>query len=267
MLGLRVFEKVVLVFLAGIAVCTLATLAVGFGAFESAYERLQLSRFKFLATETKVSIEYLLSVGLPLQPSTTLTEVIDTVRAESSDVDSVAILDATGQVIYSTDTGEIGERLPGLLTNAILEQRLGTPQAWTTGENSVAVLLVNGFDQVLGAILIRYETVDLVAVMERTLLFLGKLGLGIFAAAGVLVFLGVFAVLRQPSRAVVELTEQLDRLAGPDPACPAEPRPDEGRNGALGAAAADDRYLATLRTTFGGLKSYEARVTELDESV
>ena len=267
MLGLRVFEKVVLVLLASIAVCTLATLAIGFGAFESAYERLQLSRVEFLATEIKVSIEYLLSVGLPLQPSNTLSEVIDTVRAESSDVDSVAILGATGQVLYSTDTGEIGERLPGLLTNAIVQLRLGTPQVWTTGENSVAVLLVNDFDQVLGAVLIRYETVDLVSVMERTLLFLGKLGLGIFAAAGVLVFLGVFAILRQPSRAVVELTEQLERLAGPDPACPAEPWPDEGRNGAPVAAAADDRYLATLRATFGRLKSYEARVTELDESV
>ena len=262
-LGLRVFEKIALVFLASVAIFTAVTLAVGFGVFQSAYEGVYLSRFKFLATETKSSIEYLLSLGLPLQPSATLTQVIDTVRAESGGVDSVAILGAGGEIIYSTDTGEIGERLPGLLEGALLADRLATSQAWTTGEDAVAVLLENHF----GAVLIRYEMLDLVSVMEHAVFFLGKLGLGIFATASALVFFGVFAAMRRPGKAVKELIAELEPLTRADAADRAEAR--AAQDGALeqGTAVSYGRYLAAIRTTFSRLKSYEGRLTELDESV
>lgn len=267
LLGLKVFEKIVLVFLASVAIFTAVTLAVGFGVFQSAYEGVYLSRFKFLATETKSSIEYLLSLGLPLQPSATLTQVIDTVRAESGGVDSVAILGAGGEIIYSTDTGEIGERLPGLLEGALLADRRATSQAWTTGEDAVAVLLENHFGQTLGAVLIRYEMLDLVSVMEHAVFFLGKLGLGIFAAASALVFFGVFAAMRRPGKAVKELIAELEPLTRADAADRAEVR--AAQDGALeqGTAVAYARYLAAIRATFGKLKSYEGRLTELDESV
>lgn len=268
MFGLRIYGKFVLVSLALLAVAVAMFLVAGFGVFGNAYRTVQLSRFNFVATETRTSVEYLLSLGLPLQESTAVQRVIDTARAESGGVRSVAIYNARGRIIHSTDIGEIGDYARQA---SIADFASGNPEGlegWARDTGAAAVFLENGFGQTLGAVAVRYESVNLRSVMEQAVFLLGKIGLAVFAAGAVLASAGIYFSLSRIRRRMRTIGHDLESLLAVD-AAPGRAGPEPGADVQTGenqeAEADYRRYRATLLATFDKLEKYEQRVARLDE--
>ena len=260
---MKIYEKFVLVSLALVAASAMLILVAGFGIFENAYRTVQLSRFNFVASETRASIEYLLSLGLPLQESSAVQQAIDTARAESGGVNSVALYNARGRVIYSTNVGEIGEGAPeGLLEILDTKDREGLDR-WMADAGVAAVFLESDFGQNLGVLVVRYETVDLVLVMEQAMFFLGKLGLGIFAAGAAFAAGGMYLVLARLRQWLKAAGEELQSLLAENMAADRERREPEQAGGQ--AVAGYDSYCSCLVEKFRKLEQYEQRVTRLDE--
>lgn len=268
MFGLRVYEKIVLVSLALMAVSVAMLLVAGFGVFGTAYRTVQLSRFNFVATETRTSIEYLLSLGLPLQESSAVQRVIDTARGESSGVRSVAVYNARGRIIYSTDIGEIGDYARQTLISDLPSGNMEGLNRWARATGATAVFLENGFGQNLGAIAVRYEAVDLRSVMEQAVFFLGKIGLAVFAAGAVSAVIGINLSLSRIRRRMRAIGNDLESLLAIDAAAgQGGPESDAATQAGKDWETEADyvRYRAMLIATFGKLGRYEQRVSRLDE--
>jgi hypothetical protein len=214
------------------------------------------SQANFVLSETKAALEVQLNLGLALADLPQVDGLLNRARAALPTIQSVAVLDESDTVLFSTNAVEVGDSLP---------QNPTSPGAvWSTdvaGERVYGIGLTTSFDTSAGSVLLR---VPVGAMTERVRHYALTLGIGALAAGAPLAlaaWLGGLWLLREPRRALSEVAEALEGLEDGRPA-------DGAGNGAAAGASLGlpvPGFMAAVRRRFGVLEGAEREVSRLDE--
>lgn len=134
---------------------------LGYFKFKSAVEAAARSRMTVPASSVRAGAEAALSIGLPLTAET--RQLLQRERAADPEIVEIAVVDAAGRTLVSTDAARAG---------AVLATAAGD-----VGE--VRTTLRNGFDQPLGEVVVRYA-----AASSREALARMRERLAVIVAAG-----------------------------------------------------------------------------------
>jgi hypothetical protein len=179
--------------------CTVVLLAVVLGLL------VMLSYFKFQTTLTGLiqnrlagvnitieeSIHSAIDLGLTLRQVRTASALIARAKQNDPGIQSIEIFDPNGHVLYSTQEGPVNRTVS---TEILQTQQKATDRRWglDTGQTFVSgILLVNSFDQPVGAVAITYAKAGFdaqVAALTHSLIrnsILVLVGLAVLAALGI----------------------------------------------------------------------------------
>lgn len=218
------------------------------------------SQANFVLNEAKAALEVQLNLGLALADLPQVDGLLNRARASLPAIQSVAVLDETGAVLFSTNAVEVGEAAP--------QPQTVSGSVWSTetdGERVFGVGLTTSFDTSAGAILLRLPSG---AMSEPVRHYALTLGIGALLIAVPVALLGWFAgmgLARGPRRALAELAESLESLDDSRPNAPHpvdRPNADpSGRSLGLPLPA----FAATVRRRLSVLDEAERDVARLDE--
>jgi len=176
----------------------LSTAAFGYYKFEDVLSSLVRSRYSFVVFTIKQRVEDSMNLGFSLRQLRQVQEIIEIEKARDDQVQGVDVYSANGEVLFATDRGAMGSRVPERWLEPLAGSG-GTPFS-LRDEDAVLVglPLVNSLGKVEGAVVLRYPE----AYLEREL---GKLLAGLaaefamvlaaFAAIGVLAAYALLGVV------------------------------------------------------------------------
>lgn len=223
MFSLKLQTKV----LAGLAAIVLTTLVAGglvaFLDFRDAYRTVTLAHIGFVAKATRGAIEDGMSLGMALPEFRQAQEIISRERARNPGIEAIVVFDADGRIVFSTDAGEIGDRLPDRLS-ALRGAATGRG-IWRADDGPLLLAgigLESDLGEVVGGVLIRYAADAMAAVLERAAAALGGLAVLILAVALPVAAFGIRLAFRPVTAALDGMAPALRALvAGRAPAGPA----------------------------------------------
>ena len=128
------------------------------------------------------------------------------------------LVGAEGTVVFDTERERIGRAVTPEWTRAVLQ---APKEAWrreTRDSFSLGLPVVNSFDKAVGALVLEYDRAPFIAVLDATLVELGKYWLVILLPSAAITVLGAFWLFRP-------LSHSMDRMTGAAaPAMSADPR-------------------------------------------
>ncbi|CAO3423877.1 hypothetical protein [Azospirillum endophyticum] len=215
------------------------------------------SQVNFVLSEAKESLETQLNLGLALGDLPQVDTLLARARAALPGIQSVAVLDEGGTILFSTNAVEVGEALP--LRPAT--DSGGNPDGDVSGfwseergaERVHGVGLATSFDTVAGSILVRMPAGAMAEPMRHYAL---TLSIGAVLIALPLTLLGWLAGLRLaagPRRSLTDITAALEGLG-------------EGRAGAASLSPADAPAQALGLPVPAFTDAVRRRLTILDEA-
>lgn len=181
--------------LLGILLSTmLMTGLFGYYKFEDVLSSLVSSRYSFVVFTIKQKIEDRLALGLALRNLRQTQELVELEKARDEQIQGIQIYDANREVLFDTDRGSIGSRVPAAWLEPLAASG-GQPFSLSDEDTALVGLpLVNTLGKVEGAVVLRYPGAYLETEMGRLLhrlaveftLVLGGFGLVAIFAASVL---------------------------------------------------------------------------------
>jgi hypothetical protein len=172
-----------------VSILLFTLLLAGFFAyykFESVYSSLVQSRYSFVVFTIKKRVEDSLNLGLALRQIRQAQDILEREKMRDPQVMAIEVYDYRGEVLFDTDRGAIGSRLPASLVDA-LKGNTGQPfGAQDEDALLVGLPLVNNLGKIEGGVVLRYPAV----YVEH-----GLSGLLFQLAKGVALQLAVFAVV------------------------------------------------------------------------
>ncbi|CAO3423867.1 hypothetical protein [Azospirillum doebereinerae] len=225
------------------------------------------SQVNFVLSETKAALEVQFNLGLALADLPQVDGLLARARAALPAIRSVAVLDETGTVLFSTNAVEVGEEIGA---RSAPSDRLDGNPFWSQehdGERVYGVGLTTSFDTVAGTILLRLPAGAMAEPMRHYAL---TLSIGALLIAVPIAFFGWLAGLRLargPRRALADLAVALEGLGdgtGPARALPEPARSPGGLlGGSLGLPAG--AFAEAVRKRLTILDGAEREVARLDE--
>src|SRR5262245_38715811 len=180
--------------------------AVGMAAFlnyfkyKSTINNIVKSRVLVVGRGIENSVQASLQLGMQFSELAQLSQLLQ--REKSSDrlVRGIDVFDSSGQVIYSTDRGRVGQKVPASWTNAAQRSR---STEWTSDESEefvAGISLKNAFDLTVGYLALRYsrEEVERAAATAGSEILLAAIGA--FIRIAVLAPLPLIFVIRRFER-------------------------------------------------------------------
>ncbi|WP_298373805.1 hypothetical protein [Azospirillum sp.] len=219
------------------------------------------SQAGFVLSEAKAALEVQLNLGLALADLPQVDGLLNRARVALPTIQSVAVLDESGMVLFSTNAVEVGESLP---QNPAFSSGASPGAVWSddvAGERVYGVGLTTSFDTSAGAVLLR---VPVGAMTERVRHYALTLGIGALAVGAPLAFAAWLCglwLIRAPRRALSEVAEALEGLEAGRPV-------EEAGNAAVAGSSLGlpvPGFLAAVRRRFGVLEGAEREVSRLDE--
>lgn len=167
----------------------LMTALFGYYKFEDVLSSLVRSRYSFVVFTIKQKVEDSFNLGFALRNLRQVQETIEIEKSRDEQISAIQIYDAQGEVLFDTDRGSIGARVP----TAWLEPLSGPANQpfGLTDEDAllVGLPLVNALGKVEGAVVLRYPVAYLQTELGR---FLGHLAMEFVV---ILVGFGVIGVI------------------------------------------------------------------------
>ncbi|MCR6632704.1 MAG: hypothetical protein NVV74_23160 [Magnetospirillum sp.] len=173
--------------LLGILLSTmLITAAFGYYKFEDVLSSLVRSRYSFVVFTIKQKVEASLGLGFALRQQRQVQDIIELEKARDEQILGIQVYDANREVLFDTDRGAIGSRVPPAWIEP-LDGQSAQPFSLSDDEALLVGLpLVNTLGKAEGAVVLRYPA----AYLDREL---GKL-LGGLAAEFAAILAG-FSIL------------------------------------------------------------------------
>lgn len=156
--------------LLGILLSTmLMTGLFGYYKFEAVLSSLVNSRYSFVVFTIKQKIEDRLALGLALRNLRQIQELVELEKTRDDQVQGIQIYDSNREVLFDTDRGAIGSRVPASWLQPLSAQ--GTQPFALSDEDSalVGLPLVNTLGKVEGAVVLRYPAAYLEQELGRLL--------------------------------------------------------------------------------------------------
>jgi hypothetical protein len=145
----------------------LASCVIGFAVFmtglllyfkyQSVYTGLQRDRVRMVAQEIDDIAEKNLSLGQDFWSIATLQDVIERQRDTDTLFTAIEVAGSDGKIAYSTDLSRLGSMLPAEWIESFRRNKQGASFPLSADESIVASSIRNGFDQLAGYAVIRYE--------------------------------------------------------------------------------------------------------------
>jgi len=145
----------------------LALCVIGFAVFmtglllyfkyQSVYTGLQRDRVILVAGEVDDIVEKSLSLGQDFREIAALQEVIERQGKADPIFLGIEVADRDGRIVYATDTARVGASLPAPWLTAFSRQTKSGSLLASPDEAVVAAVIRNGFAQVAGYAVIRYD--------------------------------------------------------------------------------------------------------------
>ena len=212
--------------LLGILLSTMLTTGLfGYYKFEDVLSSLVNSRYSFVVFTIKQKIEDRLALGLPLRQLRQVQELVELEKTRDDQILGIQIYDANREVLFDTDRGTIGSRVPPAWTEPL--GRLGPGAApFSLRDEDMALVglpLVNTLGKVEGAVVLRYPA----AYLERQLgALLGALAVefaAILAGFSLIAIVAAALLLRGVRGRLTAMEGMLARAAAPNAAAPSAP--------------------------------------------
>lgn len=165
--------------------------------YRSTADRLIKDRLVVTGAGIENSIRSSLALGLQFSDIGTLPETMDRERSTDELIRTIEVFDTEGQTLYSTDKLRAMRGVPPAWLN---EAKGADGDQWMVkaGMNSaVGVPIKNSFGQIIGHVALRFDETQLAESSMRVARELTLTALGIFAAAAVLAWLAVQAVMNR----------------------------------------------------------------------
>jgi hypothetical protein len=201
--------------------------AVGMAAFlnyfkyKSTIGNIVKSRVLVVGRGIENSVQASLQLGMQFSDLSQLPQLMQ--REKSSDrlVRGIDVFDSSGQIIYSTDRGRVGQKVPGTWTTSA--ERSKTTE-WSTEEADAFVAgisIKNAFDLTVGYLAMRYsrEEVERAAATAGREILLAAIAA--FAGIAIVAPLALIVVIRRFERDLRTLeaaASHLEDRAQPPPA-------------------------------------------------
>ncbi len=222
------------------------------------------SQAAFVLTEAKAALEGQLNLGLALADLPQVDGLLTRARAALPIVDSVAVLDETATILFSTNAVEVGDvSSQGSVSVPTVSAGAAGVGVWVNdvaGERVFGIGLTTSFDTSAGAVLLR---VPITTMTDRVRHYALTLSLGALAAGVPLALLAWLIGLwlaRTPRQVLSDAAAALEGLDS-----------DRPPGGDGGAAAGDalglpvPGFVAAVRRRLGLLDGAEREVSRLDE--
>jgi hypothetical protein len=147
------------VLLVMVLVVTVGSMAVWQQAIHHRVEDLRSERFRFSLVHVKSVLEAGLRLGNSTADLPGAQALIRSVRDRQPDILSIDIYDAQGDVLFSTDPGGLGLKLPAAWNEPCLRAESGQPWKGQDADGGVQCAgLVNAFGQDAGSVVLRHRT-------------------------------------------------------------------------------------------------------------
>lgn len=169
-LALRLAVLIALVVLSAVVI----TAALNFAKFAQVTDRLDESRYAFLAADLRATLEASLDLGLPLEQVENAQDIIDRQRHRDPEILSIEVFDAAGTVLYSSARAR-----PDLMAALNEATFVSVP---LNGDLIAATRLVNPFGATVGGVAIRVSAAS-AAARDQTML--ASLGTAVLTAAAI----------------------------------------------------------------------------------
>jgi len=201
-----------------VAILVFAVLVTGllnYYKYQSTLSELIHSRLVVVGLDLKQSIEGSVGLGIPLNQMQNIQEIIDRTKNEDDQVLSVEVFETIangGTKLFHTNKEDVGKPVPQswLAVSGNVEEAVwsvDTKDATVTGFS-----LVNNFNTVIGAVVLRYSRSYQQAKTEMMFKKLARAGAVVLGAAAILAFGGVFLMFRRISSSFTRMTNSLNAL-------------------------------------------------------
>lgn len=204
----------------------LITAAFGYYKFEDVLSSLVRSRYSFVVFTIKQKVEDNLNLGFALRQLRKVQELIELEKAREDQILGIEIYDANGEVLFDTDRGTLGSRVPAEwldpLKAAAAAKEPVQPFAMKDEDALLVGLpLANSLGKVEGAVVLRYPEAyverELGKLLERLAaeFFVVVVGFGLLGVALAYVLLGQVGRRLGAMEAALEKTVALGGEAVP----------------------------------------------------
>lgn len=201
------------------------------------------------------SVTNLISVGLPLSALRRTQDLIERGRNRNPQIGAILVFDASGQILYSTDLGEVGRSVPTGWRDAAAGINV------RTDSELVAIApLFNSFGSKTGGMALRYALANMASQREELWLLLvavAAVGLGLTAALADWLTGRILRHFRGGVEAVIADMESLVASR------PSSELPDTGSPWLMGRYRP---FAARARSTLADLERYTRDLARMDET-
>lgn len=223
------------------------------------------SQVGFVLSEAKTSLETQLNLGLALGDLPQVDTLLARARAALPGIQSVAVLDEAGTILFSTNAVEVGETLPPRPASASDGAEGDISGFWSEergAERVYGVGLATSFDTAAGSVLVRMPSGAMAEPMRHYAL---TLSIGAVLIVLPLALVGWFAglgIAAGPRRSLADLAAALEGLGDGAPVLSA-PSAAPSAAQALGLPA--PAFTDAVRRRLTILDEAEREVARLDE--
>jgi len=230
------------------------------------------SQVGFVLSEAKTSLETQLNLGLALGDLPQVDVLLARARAALPGIQSVAVLDEAGTILFSTNAVEVGEALPPRPASA--SDSPGGPDGDVSGfwsevrgaERVYGVGLATSFDTAAGSVLVRMPSGAMAEPMRHYALTLSIGAVLIVLPLALVGWLAGLGIAAGPRRSLADLAATLEGLGEGATALPAPSAAQSmARSTAQALGLPAPAFTDAVRRRLTILDEAEREVARLDE--
>ena len=123
-------------------------------------EALREDRFRFSLGNVRAALESALQLGFLETDLPGAQSLIEQVLARQADILSIEVFDTQGRILYTTDRAGLGAVVPPAVREVCLDRKAGFRAVDDEDARRQCVVLVNSYEQAVGAVMIRYRRLE-----------------------------------------------------------------------------------------------------------
>lgn len=205
--------KISLIVISIITFALLLNVFLNFCNFEKNYTNMVNSRILVIAKDLQNTAEYGLGLGLSLPEVRNIQKVIDNIKKENADVESIIIFDGKGKVLFDTNPKPIMKIVPRRWVEILNKINIDVSSKLKEDDKLIVFLpLTNAFNAKVGAVALGYPRSYINGSVKQMLFSLIRYFVIILIIFAIIAYLFISLFLRNIFRQFVLMQSHLDQL-------------------------------------------------------
>lgn len=175
--------------------------------FDSLMSNVVSSKLEVISSSLETSIIKAERLGIHLKSANNLPDLMDRAKSRDVNVKLIHIIGNNGEIIFSTDSQRVGELVDENISKRALRSAEANWLLATDKDLYSGLQLTNGFDELIGSVVIQYDKSSFSGTYAQVRLHLLEMTVGIFLIFSLIVFLVIRLCFGDIS-GVIHLIEQ-----------------------------------------------------------